>query len=632
MLCNISHKTVNDIMGKGIRRFLLVTFLLEFALLTHAQNDSTHKKSMEDIISKQKGIIGKLAQNLLTDTISKDEQLLRTDELFLNYTGRIIRNVEVQTLRFGVPILDTATQRDNKLKDIKWLANKLHWQTRDAVVRNNLFFSKGQKFYPTLLSDNEKHLRDLPYMQDAKILVAPVEGSTDSVDVFVFTKDVLSIGGSFVVENEESASLSVKEDNFIGWGDRLEFKGFFDMRREQKVGGGAEYIRRNIGGTFIDLTGGYMNFNRALNNGRRQEEVGYIRLIKPLVSRYMRWTYGSEMEWHKTYRQYENDSIYNHDFRYKYNIIDGWASWNIDADKIDRQNTVHNRRLIGLRILQQEFSEKPSKYANQYFYQYADIFAVLGSISLFRQTFYKTKYIYGFGRNEDVPDGMEASVTGGWTKKNDRRRMYLGVDFQRYYFTSSQHYFDFAIRAGTFFLQDNLEDINILGSVDYFSRLNQLSRKWNQRFFINVSAARQVNTLLDEPLKLESEYGLRELSGQYVYGDTRITLKTESVFFSPWSVLLFRFAPFVFANASYFNIQGVNVTDVAVPKSKYYSAVGAGIRVRNESLIFGTVEFRGMYFPANELQRSNWGFEVSTNIRFKYNQDFIKRPEFVRMN
>ena len=28
----------------------------------------------------------------------------------------------------------------------------------------------------------------------------------------------------------------------------------------------------------------------------------------------------------------------------------------------------------------------------------------------------------------------------------------------------------------------------------------------------------------------------------------------------------------------------------------------------------------------------NWRFEVKTNIRFKYNQQFIKRPDFVRVN
>ena len=54
---------------------------------------------------------------------------------------------------------------------------------------------------------------------------------------------------------------------------------------------------------------------------------------------------------------------------------------------------------------------------------------MLGSISIFRQDFYKTQYVYGFGRNEDVPEGVDFSLTGGWTNKNNRVRPYTGLDF-----------------------------------------------------------------------------------------------------------------------------------------------------------------------------------------------------------
>jgi hypothetical protein len=166
-----------------------------------------------------------------------------------------------------------------------------------------------------------------------------------------------------------------------------------------------------------------------------------------------------------------------------------------------------------------------------------------------------------------------------------------------------------------------------LAELEYFSRLHHLERNWKQRFFLSASSAKQFNYLLNEPLRLESEYGLRELKNNNQLGDLRLTLKGESVFFSPWSVLLFRFAPFVFANGSYFNLKTENKSD-----PKIYASIGGGVRIRNESLIFGTTEFRGMYFPRKNFQNRSWRFEVNTNIRFKYNQQFIKRPEFVRIN
>jgi hypothetical protein len=98
---------------------------------------------------------------------------LRNDKPFQRYSGRIIREVNIRVLEFGVPIADTSTHAKFKLKR---LANSLHRDTREFVVRNNLFFNEGEKLSPYLLGDNEKYLRDLPYLLDAKIRVIPLRG------------------------------------------------------------------------------------------------------------------------------------------------------------------------------------------------------------------------------------------------------------------------------------------------------------------------------------------------------------------------------------------------------------------------------------------------------------------------
>ncbi|MBC7914270.1 MAG: hypothetical protein H7Y07_09110 [Pyrinomonadaceae bacterium] len=611
---------------RHIRTFFLLAVLLVLSISIYAQIDTSKKLSIDSVILRQKGIIGQLAQNLLADTVVENlRDLLRTDKPFQRYKGRIIRHINIQTLEFGVTVADTTKRSKNKLKR---LSNKLHRQTRDFVIRNNLFFSEQEILSPNVLADNERHLRDLPFIRDANIRVRPVRGSRDSVDVFIITKDVLSIGGSFRLHNAESLSISLKEDNFFGYGDRVQIQSLFDIARDQKFGYGFEYIKRNIGGNFVDGALGFVNYNKAFSNGKREERVTYFRLTKPLVNRYMKWTFGSEIEWHQTQNFYNADSLYQYDFKYKYNIIDAWGAWNIDAGKADdNRSKASLRRLIGLRVIHQNFSDKPLKYANQYYYSYADLQAVLGSISIFRQDFYKTQFIYGFGRKEDVPEGMEASFTTGWTKKDKRERPFAALNFQRYYFTPGQHYFNYTMRAGSYLYKSQMEDIDLLVRLDYFNRLHHLNNKWKQRLFLSASATKQVNSLLNEPLRLESEYGLRELKSSDASGNFRVTLKGESVFYSPWSVLFFRFAPFVFANAAYINLK---IDNVYAPK--LYAALGGGVRIRNESLIFGTTEFRGMYFPRKNFRNESWRVEVNTNIRFKYNQEFIKRPEFVRVN
>jgi hypothetical protein len=60
--------------------------------------------------------------------------------------------------------------------------------------------------------------------------------------------------------------------------------------------------------------------------------------------------------------------------------------------------------------------------------------------------------------------------------------------------------------------------------------------------------------------------------------------------------------------------------------------LGGGFRTRNENLVFGTIEVKGYLFPRVNEGTKNWRLEFSTNIRFKYNSSFIRRPDFVSPN
>ncbi|MGK2862840.1 MAG: hypothetical protein ACSLE0_12975 [Chitinophagaceae bacterium] len=614
---------------QGIRpfcHFFLLVVLFVPGTSLHAQIDTGKKLSIDSIILRQKGIIRRLAQNLLSDSATESVRvLLRNDKPFQRYEGRIIRTINIDALEFGPSKKDTANKIKNRLRKI---SNAIHHRTRDFVIRNNLFFSSNEKLVSSILGDNERHLRDLPFIRDAAIRAVPVSGSRDSVDIIVVTNDVLSIGGSFRIHNAETVSLALREDNFAGYGDRIRVQSLVDLKRAEKFGYGFDFIKRNVLGSFVNGEAGFTNFDKTINNGKREERVAYLRFTRPMVSRYMRWTYGSELELRRTQNFYNSDSIYLRDLKYKYNIVDAWLALNIDAAREDNYtDKTRLRRLIGLRVVQKNFREKPLKYTSMYNYMYADLKAVLGSFSIFRQDFYKTQYVYGFGRNEDVPEGMEGSFTAGLTKKEGRERPFAGLNFQRYYFTVNQHYFNYTFRAGSFFYKNKMEDIDLVARVEYFSRLHHLNKKWKQRFFFGGSSSRQFNSLLNEPLRLDSEFGLRELRSDSASGNLRFTLKGESVFFSPWSVLFFRFAPFVFGHAAYLNLKN---QDISTPE--LYAAVGGGIRIRNESLIFGTTEFRGMYFPRKNFRNESWRVEVNTNIRFKYNQDIIRRPDFVSVN
>jgi len=611
--------------------FCTTTFLAVSIMPLQAQHDSTRaRKGIDSFILKRKGLVGKLARNLLRDTLRENIAALtpiRNDLVFSIYQNRVIRSVTVKGLDFGTAITDTNKVYKSRLTR---LANNFHHKTRGYVIRHNLFFKPGDKIEPYLLADNERHLRDQPYLQDARIIVEPADNSYDSVDVIVLTKDVLSIGGSLHLRNSNSFDVSVKEDNLGGWGDRLQGSVLYDTRRVKRAGYGMEFIKRNIAGSYIDAYIGYKDFNDGFNSGRDEETTFYTRLIKPLVNQYTKFTYATELAWHATENQYVSDSLYKSDFQYKYYNYDAWLGWNTGAFKVFKFKNDDDRlrTILGVRVLKKRFELIPDKFKTEYDAMYADLYGILGSLSIFGQNFYKTRYIYGFGRSEDVPEGLDISATAGWTKKNGLDRPYVGIDLARNYFTAKENYFNFTFRAGGYWNRNNLQDVDILANLDFFSKLRSLGPRWKQRSFVSVGITGQVNKVLNEELFLESPFGIPELhNGRKLGGDMRATLKSESVFFSPWTFINFRFAPFMFANLCLLTPPYEKLS-----QSDLYQSIGAGLRARNESLIFGTMELKAHYFPRANFYGSHWRVDFNTNVKFKYNSQIIKRPELIIVN
>jgi len=80
----------------------------------------------------------------------------------------------------------------------------------------------------------------------------------------------------------------------------------------------------------------------------------------------------------------------------------------------------------------------------------------------------------------------------------------------------------------------------------------------------------------------------------------------------------------LFANGCFLIPTTENIT-----KGEFFSSLGGGLRTRNESLIFGTMELRLNYFPRINFGMQEFRIDFKTDLRFKYNSQYIKRPDFV---
>lgn len=175
-------------------------------------------------------------------------EIIRSESPYLPYKGKKIRNVYFKKLDvFGPTIQDTS------LKTSSWLgkqANKLHVKTYDYVIRQYLLFKRGDEVEPLVIAENERLLRDLPFIDNANIMLHDIHG--DSVDVYVITKDLFPYGVGFTASGVKKASIQLWNENFAGLGHQVSTSiGFYsDTNPTFRIERG-EYRVDNIAGTFV---------------------------------------------------------------------------------------------------------------------------------------------------------------------------------------------------------------------------------------------------------------------------------------------------------------------------------------------------------------------------------------------
>ena len=174
---------------------------------------------------------------------------------------------------------------------------------------------------------------------------------------------------------------------------------------------------------------------------------------------------------------------------------------------------------------------------------------MLGQFTFFKQEFYKTQYVYGFGRTEDVPYGHNLSILAGWQNLLSLQRAYVGFDAEKSFVHSGGNFYTLSFRIGGFPYQGRWEDAALLLSGKLFSRLKQ-----TKRFLIRQSVDldftyvfnQRTNTLLD----INNTFGLEGFRADSLLGTKRLHARYEIVLYSQWSILGFKLAPIIFADVA----------------------------------------------------------------------------------
>ena len=541
-------------------------------------------------------------------------------------SGKIVGKIEVRSIRiFGPSVNDTVHDKSSGLAR---LANRMHMYTRERVLRNRLLLEKGDVLDQYDLQDNERIIRALPYIRDARLIAKPAQG--DTVDLLLISQDVVAYTGSAEPEGWLEGDYGLNNINLLGYGHQLKNTLYINPDYERKVGYMGVYRIPNIQGTFIEAEARYEN---------RQYRKSYaLALDRSFLTPGIRMAGGVLLEYqdNNAYAPWINnyDLLYAFDHqenipRERYSMLsqDYWLGRSFRPDLI-RKLDPRARFVLTARYLNEKFYERPEVGPNLHTaYHHRQLMLLSMGIS---KRYYKTeKLVYGFGRTEDIPVGEVTQITFGPEKSEFYKRFYTGLRTARGRYVKPLGYLSGGIRLGGYWHNKKLEE----GMVQIAARTFSYPIQWKRttfRLFFNVDYTKVLRPMdqLDfrlNMISLNDRQGIRGLRSYRMYGNQRLTISLETVAFLPVQFYSFRLAGFAFADAGLIAREDENLTETPL-----YQGYGIGFRIRNDRLAFKTFQLRIACYPSSPPGESFFSISIA-GIPIPSLMDFdVRKPSEVR--
>ena len=553
--------------------------------------------------SKRKGLPAKIVGSVFNFNRKRQIETGLDPELinyeFSAHDYKIVRSIEIKTLdAFGYTITDTTRLPKNILEKG---GNSIHIKTHRGRVRNKLLFRKGKKLEPQAIIESERLLRQTDHILEARITVNEKTSTADSVDIIVVTKDIFSISGSVAYNAPNTYGVvALRDVNFLGLGHQIRNRVAFGKEElPQSWQYQGAYVVENIYRSYFTGELIYMN---DYNNDQRGFNIS--RYFYATTTKYAG---GLSVNWFKN-RTFLQDSTQN----LRFNTKDIWMarSYRLKSYNLGYDNPA--RLIVGARVLNTYYTRKPEETG----YQTTTLY--LGSLGYSFRKYYKDKYLFGFGRTEDIPAGNLMALTVGYEYALKRQRMYYGIKSAFGKHDPNFGYLYGSAEFGSFVNEGNWQQGVINTELLYFTKLYKLNGWYIRNFFWY----RMTYGLRREPwenFRINNYEGLRGFKSGTLQGQRKMTINLESNIFTPISFVGFRLATLVFADMGW--IAPNDETNLF--KGKPYFGIGTGIRFRNEFMSFGTIQVLMVYYPRIPEGDNFSHFRIYENSRQYYNfKDF----------
>ncbi|MGK0305094.1 MAG: outer membrane protein assembly factor BamA [Gammaproteobacteria bacterium] len=415
-------------------------------------------------------------------------------------------------------------ESDQDSMAIHTLANWMHVNTKEDVIKERLPFKEGDILDEDDLLEAERIIRSQAYIRDAKITFKQSCNINEHADVEIQTWDNWSLiptvsfgrkGG------ENKLSLGLKEDNVLGSGIRARVKYNSDEQRS-----GYQFTLKSAF-PLIPFSTVMVDF---LDNDDGQRT--YLEFDKPF------YHFRSESMFNASYFSDEKtmdifqNGLTRNSFdvqSHRYALATGWQL------RAEDNNTTR----IKIGYVDEYLLFEPNNIladADTLFlprkrdYQYPWI----GIEYLERE--FKTMFdIYLINQTEDINLGWHHEFKLGF-ELND---VALGSDVGYHFSLVSSKGFEIndglmllSLAGESDFNTQNPDHFLLAGNIEYFKRYTDLLG-----FYARVSASASNNTLLDMPISIGDDSGVRGYPLQYQHGDHLMAGSIEARLYTDYNIL-----------------------------------------------------------------------------------------------
>ncbi len=561
--------------------------------------------------AEQNGIIRLLHNSIIHKPHPFVDKKAMSMEYYYRFKGKTISQIKIKALEiFGPDLNDTTKQAKSRLEKF---ANRIHTKTNLNIIKKNLLFREGEQLDPEILYENERILRQLPFIQDVRILLNTDTLYPGLVKVTVLTKDVFSFGVTGNAEGEK-ANFEVYNRNIFGAGHEISVKMVGHLHKEPYLGLETYYSINNINGKFI-------NVSAKFSNTYMKEEAGF-NIEKEFLTPLTKWGGGIKgNRLIRTNQIIDSDPVKLDETPLNLLLLNAWAgrSFQINPGKFSNSQIT----LAG-RIVHQYFYKRPEPDIsnNQYF---SNRTFYLAGITWSQRRYIRDQLIYSYGITEDIPEGFKNEVVAGYDANEFGNRFYTHIYLSNgNLLPGHPGYLFLSAAAGGYFNKLTFEQGLARMDVNYISRLFKLKNK-RCRFFGKLDYMLGIRRFDVENLLLRHGGHIRGFSSSLPKGKQRLSLNLETVFFQQREIYKFYIALFLFADVG---IIGSNKEFIF--NEHYYSGLGIGIRLHNESLVLKTIQLRLAFYPYHPKNMNFAAFILEERTKHNFYEFQPTEPEPLR--